>query len=696
MLKMKTVLFVTIISAICIISAAYADIVVTANGKAATNCIVCDRGVNFWLWKSIDDVSSQPMVIPASKIKEFKIEREDPAWDAHPNKPDLSVTHVSRYPRLPSLHGNIDYAPDGSPTIGHRAKALKNIGNEKNTHPEKVVEGIQFNYTPGQTITLTAHVRNVGFAPASPFKYTWTLNGDVVKEGTYNKSLDEMEEATFAYSFPWQEFPELDFSVQNDDEEIVVWNNTLKDYLWGFTYIYIVSEGRVDAWHTVRNAVGSFSFEDFYRWHIDIMNDLMKASVYPSTPSGMTARVRLDDIIITDDVKAANAKRHRENGLSYDQGGWVWEDVENPHVPIAVKEEGTGWKPPSKEWRNRTEWSLPHELGHQLGLIDWYNFDFGGSEAHVAPDNGEKIAHMMDYPITMMHWHGPQPFSEVDAAYLDYTRKMPRGYFGDHVFAIPATNIIRVIDINGRPLQNAHVEVYQRGVKVDTNKEPQTIDGSLVYSIIEDGDFSPSVSPDPIVVGTTDKNGEMMLPNRPAVEVHTLTGFTRKDNPLGNVNVVGQRGLLLIKVIENDTPAYFWLDNYNFNVPWFRGYKDSYTYVLPTVFGSEDGPNMPQNVTVKKSEGNRATISWAAPPMKERNYLDRVIGYRVYRRVGNSGLNDIPWHPVATLTPDETTATIDISQKLDEPYMGARTERLGVTALGKNGRESSLVSGVVQ
>jgi hypothetical protein len=694
---MKKYIYAIYAITLCFFSSAYADIVVSASGKAATNCIVCDRGVNFWLWNSMDDVRKMPKVVPASKIKDFKIDRTDPAWDIQPKKPDLSVTHVSRYPRLPSLHGNIDYAPDGSPTIGHHAKALKDIGNEKNTHPEKAVEGIQFNYTPGQIVTLTAHVRNVGFSPASPFTYTWKLNGKVEKTGRYTTALREREEATFAFSFLWHEFPELEFSVQNNDDEIVIWNNTLKDYLWGFSFVYILSEGRADVWHTVRNAVGSFSFEDFYRWHIDIMNDLMEASVFPATPSGMIARVRLDDIIITDDVKAANAARHHANGLSYDQGGWVWEDVEKPHVPVAYQEKGKGWVPPSVEWRNRTEWSMPHELGHQLGLIDWYNYDYPGSDAHLAPDNGEKIAHLMDYPHTMMHWNGPHIFSEVDAGYLNYTRNIPRGYFGDHVFAIPTTNILRVVDINGLPLRNATVEIFQRGVKIDTNAEPQTIDGSLVYSIIEDGDFSPGISADPVAVGTTDNAGELMLPNRPAVEVRTLSGFTRKNNPLGNVNVVGGRGLLLIKVTKKEhEAAYFWLDNYNFNVSWFRGYKDSYTYVLPTVFGSEDGPHQPQNVTVEKCEGKNAKISWTAPSQKEINYLDTVIGYRVYRRVGNSGLNDIPWHPVATLMPNETTATVDISQQLVESYMGAKTERLGVTALGENGRESALVYGIVK
>ncbi len=37
---------------------------------------------------------------------------------------------------------------------------------------------------------------------------------------------------------------------------------------------------------------------------------------------------------------------------------------------------------PRTQWRNNTEWSLPHEPGHQLGLTDLYVLDYHWHENH--------------------------------------------------------------------------------------------------------------------------------------------------------------------------------------------------------------------------------------------------------------------------------------------------------------------------
>lgn len=664
-------------------SSAYADILVLDTGQAFTNCYVCDRGVSVWVWPDFASVTGMPRVIPKSRVKSFTIDR-GPEWDVQPPLPDLSVTHISLYPRLPSLHGNIHYDRLGAP---HVAPAVADI-----------VSTAAFAYTPGQVVTMTAHVRNVGFAPAPSFTYTWKLDGEVVSTGQYDDTLEEMEIATFAYSFPWYEKPTVTFSVTPGGPEILSWNNSLTDYAWGFSFFYIVSKGRVGVWHENRSAQGSFSFEDFYRWHIDLMNDLFAASTFPATSGKCTARVRLDRIIYADDVEEEVQARRHSNGLFYDQGGWTWTDMRagETHVPVADMNEDGTWNPPSHSWRNQTEWSLPHELGHQLGLIDWYNFDEGGVEWHTAPDTGEKITHFMRYPNTMMHWHGPQPFSEVDAAYLMMTEDKPRGYFGDHVFAIPRTNMLLVLDINGTPLRGAQVDVFQRGVIRDTDAEPFSLDGSVVYPVVEDGNFGHPVSRDPVARGTTDAEGRMMLPNRPASYVTTLNGFTRYPNPFGNVNVVGQRGLLLIRVTHEETPYYYWLDSYDVNVPWFRGHRDTYTYVLKTPAGSIDSPPAPEDVAATRENETQVRVSWKAPQERERHYHDRVIGYRIYRRTGNDGLGTRPWYPVATLTAEEHDAVIDMAQRPDELHWFSRTERIGVTALGSNGRESALVSYVVE
>ncbi len=62
---------------------------------------------------------------------------------------------------------------------------------------------------------------------------------------------------------------------------------------------------------------------------------------------------------------------------------------------------------------------MPHELGHQLGFIDFYGLDYAGDENHLWPDNKEKVYHLNYHPITMMAWHGPHLYNEVDMNYLN-------------------------------------------------------------------------------------------------------------------------------------------------------------------------------------------------------------------------------------------------------------------------------------
>jgi hypothetical protein len=671
--------------ALLLVAGLHADVLTMADGRVISNCYVRDWGTVIDVWTNLASVGTPPITLPRRVIKEYKIAR-DAAWDAKPALPDLSVTFIELNPKLPGLHGNVQYDHLGRPTIGG-ARALSNIGARAVMHPEEAVAGVQFTYTPGQLITATAHVKNLGFVPSKPFKHVWAMDGKPVQRGAHAAPLGEMQEATFALSFPWRAgFHTISFAVQAPQKEIATINNHVTDPLWGMAYTFVVNNGRVKAWHEARTAYGTFSFEDFYRWHVDMMNRLFAASVYPAAPSGILARVRLDRIICTDDVDKATRGLFSADGLRYDQGGWVWSD--SPEELRSGK-----WIQTDPAWRNQTEWSLPHELGHQLGLTDWYALDYGGDKAHRMADTGEPCSYFMNHPTTMMHSHGPQPFSEADAGYLNMTLNKPRGYFGDLYFAIPRSVRLRALDLNGAPVQNAQVEVFQRGVKLDLAAASVTNGAVCWRAVVEDGDFDQPVSAQPVIWGRTDADGVLTLPNRPVAEVRTFNRFHRQDNPFGNINVVGNRGLFLVRVTpeKGGAPADYWISIYDVCVAWFRGARDEYTIVLRTPFGSSDAPPAPLAVAAKQTDAQRAVVTWTAPPVKhERNYLERVTGYRVYRRIGNDGLNSKPWFPIATLAPDAHSFTADLTQTPDNNYFFSRRERFGVSSIGENGVESDI------
>jgi hypothetical protein len=681
-------------------TAARGDTLELLDGTVLKGCYTRDEGVQYTVWKTLADVGVPPVVYPRNAVKKVTIERGED-WDRHPDRPDLSVTFIEIDPKLAGLHGVVQYDELGRPWIGG-AKPLVDLGDRKFTDPEAAVKNLKLQYAPGDELTLTAHVKNLGFAPAQPFRWAFFVgpegaqtSGPPLATGDYAQPLAEMEEATFTAKWKWAEGRYLvTFRVMTAQPEIATLNNEATDALWAWPFTFVVSHGRVAAWHVNRSAYGTFSFEDFYRWHVDIMNLLFAHSVFPAAPQGIRARVRLDRIVYADKVQdnlayvAGQAREPgRRDGIRYDQGVWFWND--SPEELQSGK-----WSQVDKEWRNQTEWSLPHELGHQLGLVDWYACDYEGDTDHVWADNCAKVTHFQRYALQMMHWHGPQVFGEADAAYLNMTMDRPRGYFGDYYFAIPRENFVRVSDINGRGMPNAKVEIFQRGVVVDPKGQSGEDHGVRYFAVIEDGNFDHPVSQDPVIVGQTDAEGRLRLPNRPAAEVRTLNGFDRQPNPFGNINVVGQRALLLVRVTKNEHATYHMLEAWDFIIAWFRGQRDRFTVSLQTPFASVDSPPPPTGVTVRPIAGDEhhVKLMWQPPQgVRPQNYLDRVIGYRVYRRFGNDDLNERPWFPAATLGPEAREIVLDLRDKPDDIYWYApHTQRFGVASIATGSLASEL------
>ena len=665
---------------------ARADVLELKDGTVLNNCFVRDEGIRFLVWEKMSDVGTPNYkVYPRSQAKNWKMQRDD-SWDSHPALPDLSVTFIELNPKLAGLHGQVDHDIYSRPVP--KSKALPDIGERAIMHPEEVVKDLKLKYKPGEEITLTAHVRNVGFARAKPFEYVWLIDGQEQKKGKHSKSLKEMERAEIPFKWKWQEgIHTATFRITTQQPEIATINNEATDPLWGWGYVFIVANGRVNAWHQARTAAGTFSFEDYYRWHVNLMNTLFAATVYPAAPEGIKARVRLDRIIYTDDVEKA-MNRAAPDGIYYDQGGWSWIDDQDK----------TGkYTPPPKDWRNSTEWSLPHELGHQLGLTDWYFLDYGmggppGAPGHEMPDGGGLVTHFQSHPDQMMHDHGPRAYGEVDAAYLNMTWDKPRGYFGDYYFAIPRENFLRILDVNGNGVPDAKIEIFQRGAVVDKNGQPGEDQGAKYYPVIEDGKFEEHpLSVDPVIVGSTDWDGVLRLPNRPTMEVKTLNGFHKQPNPFGNINVVGERGDMLVRLTKEGRVCYGWLEIYDFCVAWFRGQKDKFTITVKTPYSSVSSPRPPIDVAVTPVDQNHVKVTWKEPAViHETQYLDRVVGYRVYRRISNQGLNFRPWLAVATLGPEAREFAVDLNERADDVYC-PYINRFGVTSVGENSVESEIV-----
>jgi hypothetical protein len=126
-------------------------------------------------------------------------------------------------------------------------------------------------------------------------------------------------------------------------------------------------------------------------------------------------------------------------------------------------------------------------------------------------------------------------------------------------------------------------------------------------------------------------------------------------------------------------------------VAYYRGQKE-FTTVFKTPYRSTSSPLAPVNVKFEPVDATHVKVTWDAPKViREQQFLDRVIGYKVYRRVGCMGLDDRPWFTVATLNPDARECVIDLKQMPIDNAFYAQTERYAVSSLGETSVESELV-----
>jgi len=242
---------------------AAADTVEMADGSVLEGVYVRDEGIRYLVWDSLAQVGGPSRAIPRSQVKKVTIQRGED-WDRKPSLPDLSVTYIEMTPKLAGLHGRVNYDKFGRPVLG--GGSLPDLGERAAWRPEDVVKDLKLSYEPGEEITLTARVKNVGFATAKPFEVVWLIDGVEVKRDRTRKSLKEMEQVSFPLK--WSHGGgrhTATFRIVTGQPEIATINNDIEDPLWGWSYYFIVSPGRAQSWHENRSAYGTFSFEDFYR-----------------------------------------------------------------------------------------------------------------------------------------------------------------------------------------------------------------------------------------------------------------------------------------------------------------------------------------------------------------------------------------------------------------------------------------------
>jgi len=336
----------------------------------------------------------------------------------------------------------------------------------------------------------------------------------------------------------------VDLNAEN--HEITTRNNTVCDYTNAYTFFWTVRDHVYVEQESLPNIYGGYSAEGWHRSVMDWMNQKFAECIWPLTPNGIPARVRLEYLQISPQPWVDHDK-HPVNRFC--DGGW-------PHYPggrfvveTATEEERAKFFAAIRKTYednhiyNADAWgqdrALAHELSHQLGLIAIYHMNVpkdlcqvtladGRLLREVLPEKAEKRSRVLGL---MIGGDIPQCWSEHSAyaLVLDYGKR--RGFFGEYLLDLPQESYLRIVDKAGQPLAGAKLTIYQR-----------------------EGEAVPN---EPVHTGTTGPDGR----------------FALGSQPFGEVHVVGVNGSLLVHVEPAGGGAddWVWTEIIDFNLAKWRG-----------------------------------------------------------------------------------------------------------------------------
>jgi hypothetical protein len=455
---------------------------------------------------------------------EFVGEQPIAWWLSSRNMPDLSVAYAEQVPQYRR------YFPS-EPDPKHNIPEL--VGREATQKHWPA---------PGEEVKYLVHVKNAGIVPSERTDFACTIDGQVTKTADI-PALAPKQETIIEVPWNWKQ-GHCRFLAQADTKntlcEVSKKNNTLEFKTDAYVLVAVCEKGIIAPIEQVNNWYGSFCFEDWMRGAtVDQMNQLFSRCRYDFAPQGADVSVRLGKIIVVDKLTDSRGESI-DKSLNLDIFDGTW------HYDMRALDE---WR----DLANDFDWALVHELSHQLGIIDNYQYDLSPETNlvnHKRYDRGP--GGIMGGGQIGDNEH--PAYADVDIAGVNLTGGHRRGFYGEYLYCIPLQNTLRV-SVRGKPLANHALEIYQKDMHTGKMDKP------AVFS------------------GKTGPNGEFALANRPVPKnFTTATGCTLHPNPFGYPDVVGRNGLFLIRAQVDGRWSYGFLDIGRFVVEYARGHRDSASY----------------------------------------------------------------------------------------------------------------------
>lgn len=429
---------------------------------------------------------------------------------------------------------------------------------------------------PGETVTYTGRVINRGESPLASFDYMWKVDGATVDSGAYTGNLLPGQETQFTYQMPWSGTrQEIQFlaDTANSVTETVENNNTRTVRSDDLTMSIWVETGIYDLFNQRTNLRGSRSFEDWAIAQYEDLNDRFAAAIFPVSPAGVSTRLRIEKIVVANELNGAASPMNTDPDLYNIDGRWLYTDAD-PSNAAGLGGFYNSWVEAN---RNIVDNAILHETMHQLGEIDDYNMNFYNEPANncriqvqdingvvfpytaISPTGGDW---MFPYAGVMgggdRRPYPPGSLSSHDAGALNSNAGKRRGHYGDYLFDIPGNMYVKIYDSNGNTLEGATVMFFQD-------------DPCTRYM-----DNTPEFS------GITGADGVFAMPNRPAPHFTTGTGHVSRDNPFGQISVIGINSRLFVKVIKCGMESWFWITLIDANLAYWMGNHSEYTFAHQT------------------------------------------------------------------------------------------------------------------
>ncbi len=442
---------------------------------------------------------------------------------------DLHVVCISRTPRYPRYAAQYTYynitEPSGFGPYWFSASTSLGMGQTATTKRWPDI---------GETVTYIATVRNRGTNTWSgTLTAVWSVDGGSTYYQSKWVNLSPGDTTTYTLTRIWDgQSHEIAFRLQVADARTS--NNTLSINTKSVAFLTYADITKIEQFR--ENTSLSYpqaKTDDLFDWlnrHMARFNELFAAA-------GCQKRVHYDVLQALND---------------YDPDPAV-ETINFAIFPFRYRK-GEG-DPRLSGYYNAADdidYGLLHEMGHQLGMIDIYQFDVPPSANQVSSQGYSAVPCLM---------HGCSPvISEFHALAMNHWLDKAHGYYGQFMYNLPAEIRMRLLSSTGQPLRGAVVKMYQ---------------------YCERSGLGKLITPQIKAQGVTDDNGIFVLPNVPINQnlvPPVYTGDTLRPNPFGYVAVVGTNGVLHFRVEYQNAVDYCWLDITEAVVRYFKGDTEVATF----------------------------------------------------------------------------------------------------------------------